>query len=61
MTNKNKAKQRMAQILFENDAFNMLTSKLFNNLINKNYSQAIYQKQSALRELAKQLITNLNK
>ena len=54
MTNKNKAKQRMAQVLFENDAFNMLTSKLFNNLINKNYSQAIYQKQSALRELAKQ-------
>jgi hypothetical protein len=54
MTNKNKAKQRMAQILFENDAFNMLTSKLFNDLINKNYSQAIYQKQSVLREFAKQ-------
>ena len=24
MTNKNKAKQRMAQILFENDAFNLI-------------------------------------
>lgn len=53
MTNKNKAKQRMAQVLFENDAFDMLMSKLFSNLINKNYSQAIYRKQSVLKELTK--------
>lgn len=57
MTNKNKAKQRMAQILFENDAFNMLTSKLFEDILNNprnNVSiiQAIYRRQSAIRQQA---------
>ena len=57
MTNKNKAKQRMAQILFENDAFNMLTSKLFEDILNNprnNVSiiQAIYRRQSEISEQA---------
>ena len=55
MLNKNKAKQRMAQILFENDAFNMLTSKLFEDILNNpknNVSiiQAIYKRQSEIRQ-----------
>ena len=55
MTNKNKGKQRMAQILFENDAFNMLTSKLFEDILNNpknNVSiiQAIYKRQSEIRQ-----------
>ena len=57
MTNKNKGKQRMAQILFENDAFNMLTSKLFEDILNNprnNVSiiQAIYRRQSEISEQA---------
>jgi len=57
MTNKNKAKQKMAQVLFENDAFNMLTSKLFENILNNprnnvSYAQAIYRRQSAIRQQA---------
>ena len=57
MTNKNKAKQRMAQVLFENDAFNMLTSKLFEDILNNprnNVSiiQAIYRRQSEISEQA---------
>ena len=57
MINKNKAKQRMAQILFENDAFNMLTSKLFEDILNNprnNVSiiQAIYRRQSEISEQA---------
>lgn len=57
MINKNKAKQRMAQILFENDAFNMLTSKLFEDILNNtrnnvSYAQAIYKRQSTIRQQA---------
>lgn len=57
MTNKNKAKQRMAQILFENDAFNILTSKLFEDILNdpRNnvcYAQAIYRRQSEIYQQA---------
>jgi hypothetical protein len=57
MTNKNKGKQRMAQILFENDAFNMLTSKLFEDILNNtrnnvSYAQAIYKRQSTIRQQA---------
>ncbi len=57
MTNKNKAKQRMAQVLFENDAFNMLTSKLFEDILNNprnnvSYAQAIYRRQSEIRQQA---------
>ena len=57
MINKNKAKQRMAQILFENDAFNMLTSKLFEDILNDprnnvSYAQAIYRRQSEIRQQA---------
>jgi len=47
-----KPKQRMAQVLFENDAFTMLTSKLFNDILNVKYTQEIYQKQSELRQKA---------
>jgi len=57
MTNKNKAKQRMAQVLFENDAFNMLTSKLFEDILNNprnnvSYRQAIYRRQSKIYQQA---------
>lgn len=57
MTNKNKAKQRMAQILFENDAFNILTSKLFEDILNNprnnvSYAQAIYKRQSEIYQQA---------
>ena len=57
MTNKNKAKQRMAQVLFENDAFNMLTSKLFEDILNNprnnvSYAQAIYRRQSKIYQQA---------
>jgi hypothetical protein len=57
MTNKNKAKQRMAQVLFENDAFNMLTSKLFEDILNNSKNkvrimQAIYKRQSEIRQQA---------
>lgn len=57
MTNKNKAKQRMAQVLFENDAFNMLTSKLFEDILNHprnnvSYRQAIYRRQSEIYQQA---------
>ena len=57
MTNKNKAKQRMAQALFENDAFNMLTSKLFEDILNNSKNkagimQAIYRRQSEICEQA---------
>ena len=57
MTNKNKGKQRMAQILFENDAFNILTSKLFEDILNNprnnvSYAQAIYKRQSEIYQQA---------
>jgi hypothetical protein len=57
MTNKNKIKQKMAQVLFENDAFNMLTSKLFEDILNNpknNFKiiQAIYKRQSEIRQQA---------
>jgi len=57
MTNKNKAKQRMAKVLFENDAFNMLTSKLFEDILNNSKNkvkimQAIYKRQSEIRQQA---------
>ena len=55
MTNKNKAKQKMAKVLFENDAFNMLTSKLFEDILNNpkkkvEIIQAIYKRQSEIRQ-----------
>ena len=57
MTNKNKARQRMAQVLFNNDAFNMLTSKLFEDILNDprnnvSYAQAIYRRQSKIYKQA---------
>ena len=57
MTNKNKSRQRMAQVLFNNDAFNMLTSKLFEDILNdpRNnvcYAQAIYRRQSEIYQQA---------
>ncbi len=57
MTNKNKARQRMAQVLFNNDAFNMLTSKLFEDILNDprnnvSYIQAIYRRQSEIYQQA---------
>jgi len=57
MTNKNKAKQRMAQILFENDAFNILTSELFKDILNNSKNkvgimQAIYKRQSEIYQQA---------
>jgi hypothetical protein len=57
MTNKNKAKQRMAQVLFENEAYPMLTSGLFDDILfnvynNVRYIQAIYQRQSKIRQQA---------
>jgi len=57
MTNKNKGKQRMAQILFENDAFNILTSKLFEDILNNprnkfSIIQAIYKRQSEIYQQA---------
>jgi len=57
MTNKNKIKQKMAKVLFENDAFNMLTSKLFEDILNNpkkkvRIIQAIYRRQSEISEQA---------
>jgi len=47
----------MAKVLFENDAFNMLTSKLFEDILNNpkkkvRIIQAIYRRQSEISEQA---------